>query len=38
MGCGTPIVSTTGLPFGSLYWRRAAIRRITRGATNNLLM
>ena len=35
-GCGTPIVSTIGLPLGDSNTRRAAIRRIVRGATKDL--
>src|SRR5262245_45592054 len=37
-GCGTPSVTSTGLPLGALYTRRAAIRRILGGAANDLLM
>src|SRR3989442_15806275 len=37
-GWGTPSVTTTGLPLGALNARRAAIRRIVRGAAKDLLM
>jgi hypothetical protein len=37
-GWGTPIVSTTGFPLGNWNTRRAAIRRIVRGAAKDLLM
>jgi hypothetical protein len=37
-GCGTPIVSTTGFPFADWNTRRAAIRRIVRGAAKDLLI
>src|SRR5438067_728861 len=37
-GCGTPIVSTTGFPLANWNARRAAIRRIVRGAAKDLLM
>ena len=36
MGCGTPMVSTTGLPLADQNTRRAAIRRIVRGAAKGL--
>lgn len=36
--CGTPSVTTTGLPLGALYTRRAAIRRILGGAAKDLLI
>src|SRR5258706_6143096 len=35
-GCGTTIVSRIGLPSGDWNTRRAAIRRIVRGATKDL--
>ena len=35
---GTPIVSTTGFPLGDLNTRRAAIRRMIRGASKDLLI
>lgn len=37
-GCGTPIVSTTGFPLADWNTRRAAIRRIVRGAAKDLLI
>src|SRR6185436_20621312 len=37
-GCGTPIVSTTALPLAEWNTRRAAIRRIVRGAAKDLLI
>ena len=36
--CGTPIVSTTGFPLDDWNIRRAAIRRIVRGAAKDLLI
>src|SRR5690606_35355383 len=35
---GTPSVTTTGLPLGALNTRRAAMRRIVRGAAKDLLI
>src|SRR5712691_8054618 len=37
-GWGTPIVSTTGFPLADRNTRRAAIRRIVRGAAKDLLI
>jgi hypothetical protein len=37
-GGGTPSVSTTGFPLGDWNTRRAAIRRMVRGAAKDLLM
>jgi len=37
-GWGTPIVSTTGFPLADWHTRRAAIRRIVRGAAKDFLI
>jgi hypothetical protein len=37
-GVGTPSVSTTALPLGKWNTRRAAIRRIVRGAAKDVVM
>ena len=37
-GWGTAIVRTTGFPLGDMNTRRAAIRRMVRGAANDLLI